>query len=110
MPQCKKANCREEAVPGGKRYCPAHMREYKQKQAEYRAIEATLRCCVSCGQKLTKTAHDRGDLTCRDCTATILATAARRSAQAALEDELMACGGVDDLKTFILKHLLPERT
>ncbi len=67
MPKCKKSGCCEEAVPYGKRYCPHHMQEYRRNQAEYEAIYATLRCCEQCGEKLTKTGHDRGDRLCRSC-------------------------------------------
>lgn len=113
MPQCKKSNCREEAVPFGKRYCPQHMREYKAKQAEYEQVKTTLRDCSCCGEKLTKTAHDRGDMLCFGCSV----AADRRRTEERLQrdrervkqrkmDELEAASTVADLKTWIVKYLV----
>lgn len=67
MPQCKMGNCREEAIPGGKRYCPHHMAEYKRKQAEYNRISATLPDCEDCGHKLGLTRHNDGHKICVVC-------------------------------------------
>ena len=67
MPRCKKSDCREEAVPFGKRYCPTHMAEYKRKQREYEEVRKTLRNCECCGDTLTKTKHDAGETLCWSC-------------------------------------------
>lgn len=67
MPQCKMSNCREPALPTGKRYCAHHKAEYLRKQREYEAIQATLRICGCCGEKLSKTRHDNGEDLCGTC-------------------------------------------
>lgn len=112
MPKCKLGHCREEAVPFGKRYCPKHLAEYKAKRAEYERIQATLRCCDACGEKLTKMAHDRGDRLCQGCQerAAVAEAAARRRAEhrrfeTQRLDDLEACQSVDDLKAFILRYM-----
>jgi hypothetical protein len=46
MPQCKLPHCKEEAVPYGKRYCPAHKAAYQMKQSEYRAWRELLPDCA----------------------------------------------------------------
>lgn len=114
MPKCKMSICQAEAVPGApKRYCSWHLSEYLRKQREYAAIQRTLRCCEVCGGKLTKTSHDRGDTRCRDCQAEADAAAAENARYRAEQDakrarllELSNCLTIDDLKRFIINHLL----
>lgn len=72
MPQCKLGNCREEAVPHGKRYCPQHLAEYKEKQAKHAAIQRTLPECASgiasdCAGKVGPQRHAAGETTCLQC-------------------------------------------
>lgn len=113
MPKCKKSFCREEAVPYGKRYCPTHMHEYKEKQREFDRISATLRCCTFCGEKLTKTGHDRGDLMCRSCSEAKLladAEAARREdvrlTRQRIREELESATNIEDLRSWIDRYVL----
>ncbi len=115
MPKCKMSNCREEAVPYGKRYCPHHMQQYKRKQAEYAAISATLRQCACCGEKLTKTSHDRGDLMCRSCEERVTeeklqnAYAEKRLARKREKDEAFErANSVDELKDWIKRYAYGE--
>ena len=51
MPQCKMSNCREPALPTGKRYCAKHKDEYLRKQ---RAAEARPVCAGGCGNKTSR--------------------------------------------------------
>jgi|SRR6478735_7570549 len=69
MPKCKKSDCREPALPYGKRYCAAHKAEYERKQREYAEMQKTLRKCVVCGNHLSKTRHDNGETCCGKCAA-----------------------------------------
>jgi len=48
MPRCKKDGCREEAVPGGKRYCVEHMAQYKANAAAYDARARAAPKCPVC--------------------------------------------------------------
>lgn len=114
MPQCKLANCRLEAVPGGKRYCPEHLARYHERQREYERVRATLPLCA-CGVRLTKTAADRGDILCAGCwdaferqKALDQAAQDRERQRKARLVELGQCHTVDDLRHFILKYLLPD--
>lgn len=52
MPQCKRNDCREPAIPGGKRYCIEHMQAYlaRRREAEKRPM-----CSGGCGQKTART-------------------------------------------------------
>lgn len=114
MPQCKLANCRLEAVPGGKRYCPEHLARYHARKREYERVKATLPLCA-CGCRLTKTQADRGDIMCASCwdaferQKVLDQEAEKRAARRSLRhDELMRCHTVEDLQRFIWKYLLPE--
>jgi len=102
MPQCKKDGCREPALPTGKRYCVSHMAEYLRKQKEYAAVSATLRCCASCGTKLTKTGHDRGDLYCASCVQRYEA----RQVEIEKSSSFETVETVDDLKQWIRRYML----
>jgi len=103
MAKCKLSNCREEAVTfAAKRYCPAHLAEYKRKQREFLAVRATLRCCETCGEKLTKTGNDNGDTLCRSCQ-----TEARTKRLAELKQrQFDSAETVEALKDWMRKYLL----
>lgn len=64
MPKCKLSNCREEAVPYGKRYCPFHLAEYNRKQREYRERAEAAPKCPDCG--VAPLLHE-GYIRCRAC-------------------------------------------
>ena len=112
MPQCKVSGCREEAVPTGKRYCPAHKALYEAKQREYNEIQKTLRCCEDCGEKLSKTRHDAGEVKCGRCfqeseAARIESEEAGRRHREKMDRlaELDACETVSQLRDYIRRHL-----
>jgi hypothetical protein len=107
MPKCKKADCREQAVPYGKRYCPAHLAEYKAKQAAYERLKQTLPDCINCGQKLSKTRADLGEDICGTCAKALEEEQARVSREEHLHDALDDCTTVDELREFIRCYLLP---
>jgi hypothetical protein len=113
MPKCKLANCREEALPTGKRYCAAHKAAYLAKQREYRRVQETLPDCEDCGCKLSVTAAQNGLTLCRECTTrqeeverANRAAEARLRLQQAKLDQIDACTSIDEIKQFIKEHLL----
>jgi hypothetical protein len=71
MVKCKMSGCQEQAEYGRKwghkRYCVAHGTAYANKRDEYFKIQATLRQCECCGNKLTKHSHDTGEQLCYSC-------------------------------------------
>lgn len=112
MPQCKKEGCREQAVQFGKRYCPEHLKAYQMKQREYQAIQQTLRNCAGCGEKLSKTRHDAGELECGRCHQESLAARMESEERGRIHREktarlaeLDACDTVTQLRNYIRKHL-----
>ena len=106
MPRCKKSDCREEAVPFGKRYCPTHMAEYKRKQREYEEVRKTLRNCECCGDTLTKTKHDAGETLCWSCDEKRIEQIEIESALCLKINQLDEASTLDELKTWIKDHLL----
>lgn len=114
MPQCKMANCREPALPTGKRYCAEHKAAYLRKQKEYEAVRATLRQCGCCGDRLTLTRHERGESLCSPCSV----LEAHRERQQAIFNEkealrrrrledLHSAKTVEELRGWIKEHVLP---
>lgn len=101
MPKCKMSNCREEAVPFGKRYCPRHKAEYERKQREYAAIQRTLRDCECCGIKLSKTRHDAGETLCGDCAEVVRKEYAEQRKQRAFDE----AATVEELKNWMREHM-----
>lgn len=101
MPQCKKDNCREEAVPLGKRYCPRHKAEYERKRREYAEIQRTLRDCECCGGKLSKARHDAGETLCADCAEVVRKNYAEQRKNRAFNE----ASTVEELKNWMREHM-----
>jgi uncharacterized Zn finger protein (UPF0148 family) len=98
MPKCKLNNCREEAVPYGKRYCPAHKAAYEAKQREYRKRAAEAPKCPDCG-----TAPLFGDrVRCPDCQRDEDARQAYYTKQMQFDEAQT----VEELKDWIRKYML----
>jgi hypothetical protein len=93
---------REPELPIGKRYCAHHRAEYDRKRREYFKVRETLRPCVNCGEKLTKTGHDRGDTMCADCNQAWIANPQEVEKQRAFA----AASTVPALKHWIAKYIL----
>lgn len=98
MPQCKKYNCREEAVPYGKRYCPKHKAEYEAKKKAYQQRAAAAPKCPDCG-----TAPLFGDrVRCLDCQRDEVERAVIRTKQRQFDEAQT----VEELKDWIRKYML----
>lgn len=92
MVQCKKDGCREPAVPYGKRYCKAHMAEYKEKRRKYDEIRRSLPECTSgvsslCDGKVGPHIASQGGTVCAHCQREIdAAVEAQRDEDYAIEE------------------------
>lgn len=111
VPQCKLSNCREPALPTGKRYCAQHRAEYDAKQRKYAEIQKTLPYCASrtspeCTGKLSLTRAEAGDDTCLQCQ---IADEQLAQEQNAVHDKIMSlesAESIDDLKAWLREHVL----
>ena len=101
MPKCKMSNCREEAVPFGKRYCPRHKAEYERKRREYAEIQRTLRDCERCGVKLSKARHDAGETICGDCAVVVRKEYSEQRKQRAFNE----AATVEELKNWMREYM-----
>lgn len=121
MPRCRKDGCSLPAVDHNvrtegfkrKQLCPEHYEAYKEQQRAYLRMRETLRDCEECGDKLTKTAHDKGQAVCNRCQQQaeedeLVAYQSELQAQEQLAKlgELDACDTVGALKLWIVKHVL----
>jgi hypothetical protein len=104
MPKCKKSNCREPALPTGKRYCAAHKIEYERKQREYQQLQLTLPGCPTCGERLSKTRADNGETICGDCDRRQAEENRKYAARAAFAE----INTVEGLKSWLVRQF-PEK-
>lgn len=115
MPQCKMSGCREQAVPGGrkwgsKRYCKAHGEAYHRKQVEHAAIARTLPDCEShiapdCAGKVSPTRVAAGKTICAQCEALGDHLDARYIEEQRKRFQLDTAQDVESLKEWIRKYL-----
>ena len=111
MPQCKKSNCREEAVKVGKRYCPKHLTEYKAKQAEYEKRQRALPDCearrsIDCSGKVNPQRARDGHTICANC-ASVLEEEDRQAAHERWKwEQFETASTVEELKEWMREYLL----
>lgn len=105
MPQCKLNNCREQAVPHGKRYCPMHLEEYKAKRRKWEELQRTLPTCEDCGGKVGPSRAEQGRTTCTDCGNRRAAENKAYAQAAAKRQAFEACTTVEALKEWIQEYL-----
>lgn len=107
MPKCKLSNCREEAVPYGKRYCPAHKAVYEAKKRAYAEVAATLPDCLDCGRKVSPNRASAGEIRCTDCGH----RHEERRRRAVFEQErfeaLDSAASVQEIKEWLARYVLP---
>jgi len=101
MPQCKLDGCKEEAVPGGKRFCPVHKARYLQRRNEAIARDAALPACSTRGCA-GKVHWFLDELLCDDCF-----DRRQEEARSALKLKLLyEATTVDDLREWISKYVI----
>lgn len=112
MPQCKRADCRVEAVPGApKRYCAAHLEKYLKRRAEHERVARTLPQCASgvapdCTGKISKGRFDAGETVCFQCERRAEELYQIQQTENRKRDKLRACGTLSEVKDWIEEHLL----
>lgn len=104
MPQCKRSDCREPALPTGKRYCKAHRAEYDRKRAEALVRQAALPECREprCTNKVPRSSTEHGVHICHDCEDARLRREAEYTKQRQFEDATT----VEALKEWMRKYML----
>ena len=104
MPQCKISGCKEQAQPYGKRLCPEHAKRREEKRKLYFAKPK----CEFCRTQHTDHKNDQGVPECPTCRNARFERDYERSKETAIVDELMGCSTLDELKAFILVHLMKQ--
>jgi ribosomal protein L37AE/L43A len=102
MPQCKIDGCKEQAQPYGKRLCPEHEARRAAKAKAYFAKPK----CAFCGTQHTDNKNDQGIPECPSCRNARFDREYEQSKKNGIVNELMACSDLDQLKNFILIHLM----
>ena len=102
MPLCKISGCREQAQPYGKRLCPEHEARRAAKAKAYFAKPK----CQFCGTQHTENKNDQGVPECKSCRNDRFDREYEQSKKDAIVGELMDCSDLDQLKNFILIHLM----
>jgi ribosomal protein L37AE/L43A len=104
MPRCKISGCREQAQPYGKRLCPEHAKRRDEKRKIYFAKPK----CEFCGTQHTDNKNDQGVPECPTCRNARWEREYEQNKKNQIVDELMDCKDVQELKLFILQHLLKQ--
>ena len=104
MPQCKINGCREQAQKYGKRLCPEHEARRAAKAKAYRELPL----CQSCGTQHTKNENGYGAPECPTCRNERWERVLAQEKTNAIIDKLEECSTIDELKSFILTHLLEK--
>jgi len=105
MPQCKRDGCREEAQKYGKRLCPKHEAERKERSARYFAKPK----CTYCGTQHTDRTCPSGQPECGTCRNERLEQESLKSDWLSKVEDLESCKTVNDLIWWIKKYNLPEK-
>lgn len=115
MPQCKMFGCKEPALPTGKRYCKQHKTEYLAKQAYHTERKRDWPYCPDCGDKVNPETNryrpgtaDTSTILCATCYDEALEQYERGEQKRRVERELYEVDTVEDLKTFIMQHIIRD--
>lgn len=95
--------CKEEAVPGGKRYCKKHKAEYLQKRAEYLKRAEVAPKCGHCGAPIFIPNQPKEGL-CKICHAQEEQRIKQQLRERTKAIQLSEAKTVEELKEWIYKY------
>lgn len=104
MPQCKISGCKEEAVPGGKRYCPFH----KARWQERRKRELEKPQCAHCGKQRTNLKDEQGWPRCKTCENRMRKEARQQDRRWQIMNQFDGIDSLQEMKDFLYHYALDD--